>query len=361
MHNDRFKMGIVALTMLLVSCAQGGKSSSRNSALAGTDSLINDTTSNYIVVRTISDLDMWLQVRPTDIKSEQIGRLIDAYNAFVVQNSIMTDSELQMRLEFELDNVVNAIKSIDVSRVKDTEVQSKLRAYQEEMLDLLSVHPDEVNLEEHNPWKVKDDLYAYLSRKYYVQTFGQLDEDKYWNEYAPSNVVPEWKQIYESRGKTGMVEGLLKKYNAAKDFDTRCIYAIELAHAYEADSDTWEMDESQNPANSIMESLMKAKKYSLYLNDLWMTWRALYQDSKGASKDSEIPNWLYNDYRNICCCTILAYIEQNPKDMKAINEFLVMASKENILREGVFEYGNQNMVDMYYLFPERYGNLKYEE
>jgi hypothetical protein len=93
---------------------------------------------------------------------------------------------------------------------------------------------------------------------------------------------------------------------------------------------------------------------SLYLNELWQKWRVLYQDSKGASKDSEIPNWTYNDYRNICCCTILAYIESHPTDIKAINEFLVMASKENILREGEFDYGNQSAVEKYYLFPERY-------
>lgn len=360
MQNFKFKIEIATLTMLFVCCTQGGKSTSGSSVPTGVDSLINETTSNYIEVGTISDLNLWLQVKPTDIKSEQIGRLIDAYNASVVQNSIMTDFDLQMRLEFEHDNVVNAIKSLDVSKVKDTEVQSKLQAYQEEMLFLLSVNPDEVDQEVHNPWKAKDDLYAYLSKKYHVQTFGQLDEDKYLDEYSPSNVVPEWEQICESRGKEGMVEGLLKKYNAAKDFDARCIYAIELAHAYEADLDTWKMEDSQNPSIPIMESLMKVGKYSLYLNELWQKWRALCQDSKGASKDSEIPNWLYNDYRNICCCTILAYIVQNPQDIKAINEFLVMASKENIMREGDFNYGNQNVVDMYYLFPEKYGNLRDE-
>ena len=52
--------------------------------------------------------------------------------------------------------------------------------------------------------------------------------------------------------------------------------------------------------------------------------------------------------------TILAYIESHPTDIKAINEFLVMASKENILREGEFDYGNQSAVEKYYLFPERY-------
>jgi hypothetical protein len=126
-----------------------------------------------------------------------------------------------------------------------------------------------------------------------------------------------------------------------------------LAHAYEGNFDSWH-DDGHNPAIPIMESLMKERRYSLYLNELWQKWRVLYQDSKGASKDSEIPNWTYNDYRNICCCTILAYIESHPTDIKAINEFLVMASKENILREGEFDYGNQSAVEKYYLFPERY-------
>jgi hypothetical protein len=54
--------------------------------------------------------------------------------------------------------------------------------------------------------------------------------------------------------------------------------------------DAWKGDEYQNPAIPFMETLMKEKKYSLYLNELWQKWRVLYQDSKGASKDSEIPN-----------------------------------------------------------------------
>ena len=103
-----------------------------------------------------------------------------------------------------------------------------------------------------------------------------------------------------------------------------------------------------------MESLMKERKYSLYLNELWQKWRVLYQNSKGASKDSEIPNIIYNEFRNICACTVLAYIEKHPDDIKAINEFLVIACKENILREGEFSYGNQNAVEKYYLFHEIY-------
>jgi hypothetical protein len=158
-----------------------------------------------------------------------------------------------------------------------------------------------------------------------------------------------------------MVDELKKKYGNAKDFDARCIYAIELGHAYEADMESWDENDYRNPAITIMEALMKEKKYSLYLNELWQKWRVLYQTSKGASKDSEIPNNIYNDFRNICACTILSYIEKHPDDIKAINEFLVMACKENILREGEFSYGNQNAVEKYYLFPEIYQEDEVEE
>lgn len=313
---------------------------------------------NYIEFETISDKNLWLKMDSSSLKSEQSNRLVDAYNASVVMNSIMTDFDLQMR-GYELDDVVKAINSIDITKIKDSEVLAKLKAYKEEMLYLLSVDPEKVDQNIHSPWKANGDLYAYLSKKYHVSTFGLLDEDKYWDKYNNCPNVPEWKQLREKRGDANLVKGLKTKYESAKDFDARCIYAIELAHAYEGDLDLWH-DEFRNPAIPIMESLMKEKKYSLYLNELWQKWRVLYQNSKGASKDSEIPNRLYNDYRNKCVCTILSYIEENPQDIMAINEFLVMACKENILREGEFDYGNQAAVEKYYLFPERY-NKENEE
>ncbi len=107
-----------------------------------------------------------------------------------------------------------------------------------------------------------------------------------------------------------------------------------------------------------MKSQMMEQKYSLYLNELWATWRVLYQDSMGSSKDSEIPNRLYNAYRNLCACTILSYLKENDQDIHATNVFLVLACKENILREGQYRYGNQAAVEKYYLFPEIYAKKK---
>ena len=317
------------------------------------DGLSGDETGNYTDIRTISDMDLWLKIDPSSLHSYQSKRLADAYNASVVMNSLITDLDLQMRFGFEDDNVIEAIRGMDMSIVNDADVLSKLKAYKKEMLYLLSVNPNSVDHDKHNPWKVKYDLYSYLSDKFNVRTFGKVNEKQYWKEYYHCATVPEWEELIEKRGDGNLIKDLREKYNAAKDFDARCIYAIELAHAYEGNCDTWQND-GMNPAIPIMESLMKDGRYSLYLNELWLKWRALYQDSKGASRDSEIPNWIYNDYRNTCCCTILKYIGSHPADIKAVNEFLVMAFKENILRIGEYEYGNQAAMEKIYLFPEKY-------
>jgi hypothetical protein len=245
----------------------------------------------------------------------------------------MTDFDLLMRLGLEPQDIIQKVEKLDVGRIQDAEVQAKLKDYKQEMLFLLRVDADSVDHNEHNPWIAKDELYAYLSKKFYITTFGEINVDEYWDEYNNCPSVPEMSELTANRGNPNMVKELKSKYNMATDFDARCVYAIELAHAYEADRDSWGED-FRSPAIPIMEALMKEQKYSVYLNELWQKWRVLYQDSKGASKDSTIPNRLYNAYRNMCCCTVLSYIKKNPQDIKAINCFLTMACKENIFREG---------------------------
>lgn len=348
---------VAALLMLITGCRQNPNVPQvENVDPFGIDSLeMEIDTSSHIVIGTLTDKDMWLKIEPEEQMPDQLKRLIDSYNASVVQNSIMTDFDLLMRLGLEPQDIIQKVEKLDVGRIQDAEVQAKLKDYKQEMLFLLRVDADSVDHNEHNPWIAKDELYAYLSKKFYITTFGEINVDEYWDEYNNCPSVPEMSELTANRGNPNMVKELKSKYNMATDFDARCVYAIELAHAYEADRDSWGED-FRNPAIPIMEALMKEQKYSVYLNELWQKWRVLYQDSKGASKDSTIPNRLYNAYRNMCCCTVLSYIKKNPQDIKAINCFLTMACKENIFREGQFSYGNQNAVEKYYLFPEIYVN-----
>ena len=40
---------------------------------------------------------------------------------------------------------------------------------------LMSVNPNDVNQDKHNPWKAAEDLYRYISKKFYVTSFGKID------------------------------------------------------------------------------------------------------------------------------------------------------------------------------------------
>ena len=227
-------------------------------------------------------------------------------------------------------------------------------AFKNEILYLLRVDIDSIDTDIHNPWKAESEIRTFLANKYHMNTFATLTEDMYAEIYNNCPSVPEWSKWIKRRGEKNLVAELKHKYSNTTNFDARCIYAIELAHAYEADIDSWADDDFCNPAVPIMESLMKEGKYSLYLYELWLKWRVLYQNSEGASKDSEIPNIIYNEYRRMCLCSILSHIKNNKDDIMAINEFIVMAYKDNILREGPYKYGNQFAIEEYNLFQEKF-------
>lgn len=345
---------IAMFTMVCCSCNQTTKTNPPKEVEGSivSDS-IPDSIEYKIEISTISDVDLWITGNPYDSESERVVRLIDAYNSFLVVNSIMTDFDLQLIFECK-DDVVKAIESFDVYQVQDSETVSKLIDFKNEMLYILAENFDSIDTDIHNPWKAKHELLTFLAGKYHMDTFGTLTEEMYSEIYDNCSSVPEWSELIKRRGEKNLVAELKYKYSTTTDFDARCIYAIELAHAYESDIDSWTEDDYRNPAITIMESLMKENKYSLYLYELWLKWRVLYQSSMGASKYSGIPNRIYNEYRRICLHSILSHIKNNKEDVMAINEFLVMAYKENILRVGSYDYGNQYKIEEYSLFSEKF-------
>lgn len=145
MRKKAYLVIIATMIMSIVSCNQNKLSTQNedNGVSNTSDSLAADTSGHYMEFITLSNRDLWLRVDPSLPKSDLIKRLEDAYNASVIQNSIMTDFDLQMR-GYELNEVIKAIKSIDITRVKDVEILAKLKAYKKEMLCLLSVDPDSI-------------------------------------------------------------------------------------------------------------------------------------------------------------------------------------------------------------------------
>jgi hypothetical protein len=102
----------------------------------------------------------------------------------------------------------------------------------------------------------------------------------------------------------------------------------------------------------IYNEILKEKKYSLYLYETWLKWRAVSQRENGMSKSSDIPNTKYDAVREQVAAVILDYIAKHPTDKMAQNQFLVIASHDIVRRFGDYPYGNQGTVEYHEIFDD---------
>jgi len=107
-------------------------------------------------------------------------------------------------------------------------------------------------------------------------------EDAY---YYKSAFVPDIKRFRDARAYRDSaavqikdpVGEIVARFDDRMDFDTKCIYAIELSHVLMSD------------CADILGAIIESKEYSRYLLEVWENWRAKVQfDRFGCSNDSVI-------------------------------------------------------------------------
>lgn len=137
------------------------------------------------------------------------------------------------------------------------------------------------------------------------------NEDAYYDKSA---FVPDIKRFRDARAyfdsaavqikdPVGEIEARMK---APMDFDTKCVYAIELSHVQPVD------------CVDTLGALIESRIYSRYLLEVWENWRAEAQFGWfGCSNESEIPNAYYLKIRNICANTMIRHIQKHPEDNDA--------------------------------------------
>ncbi len=112
------------------------------------------------------------------------------------------------------------------------------------------------------------------------------------------------------------------------DFDTKCVYAIELSHIMS--------DEGVD----VLGALIESREYSRYLVEVWENWRVNAQASYfGLSNSSVIPNAYYSKIRGICINTILRHIQSHPDDDDALRCLFYLVCEDLYIRRG-WDYGN---------------------
>lgn len=173
-----------------------------------------------------------------------------------------------------------------------------------------------------------------------------VNEDAY---YDKSSFVPDIKRFRDARAYRDSaavqikdpVGEIVARLDDRMDFDTKCIYAIELSHVLMID------------CVDILGAVIESKEYSRYLLEVWENWRAKVQFGWfGCSNDSVIPNAYYFKIRNICANTMLRHIQEHPEDYDALLRLFRLLYCGSITRDGLF--GNSVAGILYHLSGAEY-------
>ena len=161
--------------------------------------------------------------------------------------------------------------------------------------------------------------------------------DKNLNEYYDkSHFVSDIKYFqnyYASDDSTALayedpVREIASRLNPEMDFDTKCVYAIELSHIM------------RDEGVDVLGALIESREYSRYLVEVWENWRVNAQASFfGLSNSSVIPNAYYSKIRGICINTILRHIQTHPDDDDALRRLFYLVYEDLYIRRG-WDYGN---------------------
>ncbi len=153
---------------------------------------------------------------------------------------------------------------------------------------------------------------AYTNEKSYYDKSAFVPDIEHFRVYKDSAATVQFNDLADE---------IKSRLEGQMDFDTKCVYAIELSHVLPED------------CVDTLGALIESRKYSRYLLEAWENWRAVAQlEWFGCSNDSVIPNAYYFKVRNICANTMLRHIQKHPEDNYALLSLVRLLYREPIHR-----------------------------
>ena len=273
----------------------------------------------------------------------------DLYNSCALAFNLMSNIELVERDLVFAGKVEESFKKIGVNFLNDGELKERAQVY-EDSLFIVMQKPNEECGEDDNYMtpltRFMNDIESHAYRFYahedtFVETLDSVST-------VMKKMTEKQFTTYKTAREDIRVRIMLKQLCKCKNFDEQCSLWLNWADSQESlTEDEWVL--------MVAERLMQSGKYNPLLGEIWIDWRCLLQSGYfGASRDSEIPNQIYNKMRKTCYLTCLKRIEIWPNDMMAMNSAAVLAGRVNILRVGRFMFGNDAVVELYENMPNRY-------
>lgn len=281
--------------------------------------------------------------------------LIRFSNRKSVLNSIITDFEVWERTMFNHgeyalvgnDSIFYALENVNTGKISEPEVKVKLRELGSEMVR--TMHSYELNPDDVDPFasyrKTEDELIAGLFEKYAGNATDSVSVTA-WREKLVSVTGLEqkrWLEIVENNEADYMLDWM-KAIENTEDFDRCCSLAIQgVQHG--SLYDPWQL--------TVLEQLMESGRYSVVLPVVFSTWRCLFQYSYcGMSRDSIIPNYLFEHYRSKVSETMAAHLGRGEYTRNDLLSTISLLMQDPIIRNGSCIMGSDAWLEMWSLLPD---------
>lgn len=276
----------------------------------------------------------------------------DMYNSNLMLNAIWNNYEVWNRFSEEIGtDALEGTSRIKVDSLRDPELRQAATVYRDGVVEMLK-NPESMN-DDYNPLELSGSFIEAVNNKCY-QFYTDVDslqaiitED--WK--SKSAAVEERYQTYLNADSDQRLGIMLKALAECKTFTEQCLLFEQWANCDVSESeDEWII--------AVGTRLMDGQHYSTCLHYVWLIWRPLCQKMYyGMSKDSKIPNKMYDEYRAKCFKACLKQIAEHPDDVLAMNCASVLWGRGNIDRYGPYSFGNQCVIEEANYLPKRYEKI----
>lgn len=275
----------------------------------------------------------------------------DFYNCCALAHNLRSNVEMVYRELAEEEDVVKSIRKIGVEFLHNKELRERAQVLEDSLIIVLQKPEDEYGEEDYymNPIvRFSQDVEKYIVQ-FYTDQDAFADSLKSMGDLMLKMTKKQF-QTYQSSDENQRVKMMLEQLNNCENFDQQCSLFLNWVNCQESiGEDEWIV--------MVAHRLMQSGKYNPMLFNIWLDWRCLIQGMLGASRDSEIPNQMYNQMRKRCYQTCLKRIEAYSNDGLAMNCAAVLAGRVNILRIGRFMYGNDGIIEEHEFMPNRFPDM----
>lgn len=318
-------------------------------------SFVNTDSGNLQKLCCLGD---WKLKLPNEYKSNaQCPDMELLYNALAFEHSINSDYEIWARTQttgddeglVQTDSIVDAINGMDCSfphkKLNVCSVQ-----FRDAIVEIIR-HPEQVD-EACNPNLALSEFENYVYSNYVVNLLDSNALCSY--DETIDSMLAKYDKIVNKVSQTEEDKRfsiILDYLKSAKTFDEQCGIALACCMKQNTYCGVWSLH--------MLACLMESGKYSVLLEKMWNVWRLLTQmEFFGMSRDSVIPNHLYDIYRKKVYTTSAKYISKNGEDNMAFVMSVFLASRNGIIRNGSFIMGNDTMIELYSVCPGFFDSME---